>query len=850
MMTTSKVVVQRILAHHKSIKKKKKASVKRHDSEDGGKKSKKKKKHKVNRSHEKSLVNGDDDGAKRDKEKRRRIVCDKGNTTHKPEKKRSMLAKIAIKHGVQLTVRERMAEDFKNLTGGILPSRNRDYLVLYGENNLLSREVAEALVEQERFVRSLQDEKEEARLREGSSALIVPSTEPSHEIVSAGTLGETLDVTSKWGKNLDDVHHAEKVKHENLRQENLVRKLERKLVFAERKLLKAERGLAKEENCLQPAGQREALENITDEVIFMFCKFGLNMKAFLLLGRQGVYDSTVENIHLHWKYKELVKITIKAKTVEGVKKVAGKEDIKNENVDFEKFSFEEVFQQLKCSRDGLSGAEGKSILKLFGPNKLEEKKESKIRKFLECMWNPLSWVMEAASIMAIALANGNGRPPDWQEFVGIVCPLLNNSTISFWEENNAGNIAAAPMAGLDPKTKVLRDGKWSEQETYILVPGDIVSIKLGDIIPADARLVESDVLKVEKSALTGESLPATKGPGEEVFSGFTCEQEIAGMDVLCSDKIETLTLNKISVDKNLIEGFARGVEKEEVLLLAARASRTENQDAIDTAMVGMLADPEEARAGIREIHFFPFNPVEKKKALTYIDGNGDWHRLSKGAPEKILDLCNARTDLRKRVHSEIEEYAERGLRSLAFARQTVSEKTKESSGGPWEFVGEVPLFDPPRNDCADTIRRALDLGVNVKITGDQLAIAKETIRRLGMGSNMYPSCSLIGYENLADIPVEELIEKSDGAASVFPERKYEIVKKLQELKHICGMTGDGVNDAPVLKRADIGIAVSNATDAARVASGIIAILGNLKPENEEEELDERKIYRTTCKATS
>ncbi|KAG2310782.1 hypothetical protein Bca4012_025291 [Brassica carinata] len=615
------------------------------------------------------------------------------------------------------------------------------------------------------------------------------------------------------------------------------------------------------------------------------------------------------------------------------------EDIKNENVDLEKIPIEEVFQQLKCSRDGLSGAEGESRLQLFGPNKLEEKKESKILKFLGFMWNPLSWVMEAAAIMAIALANGDGRPPDWQDFVGIVCLLVINSTISFWEENNAGNAAAALMAGLAPKTKVLRDGKWSEQEASILVPGDIVSIKLGDIIPADARLLEGDALKVDQSALTGESLPATKGPGEEVFSGSTCKQgeieavviatgvhtffgkaahlvdstnqvghfqkvltaignfciisiavgivieiivmypiqrrkyrdgidnllvlliggipiamptvlsvtmaigshklseqgaitkrmtaieEMAGMDVLCSDKTGTLTLNKLSVDKNLIEVCARGVEKEEVLLFAARASRTENQDAIDAAMVGMLADPKEARAGIREIHFFPFNPVDKRTALTYIDGNGDWHRVSKGAPEQILDLCNARADLRKRVHSAIDKYAERGLRSLAVARQTVPEKTKESSGGPWEFVGVLPLFDPPRHDSADTIRRALDLGVNVKmITGDQLAIAKETGRRLGMGSNMYPSASLLGNhkdENLAAIPVEQLIEKADGFAGVFPEHKYEIVKKLQELKHICGMTGDGVNDAPALKRADIGIAVADATDAARGASDIV-----------------------------
>ncbi|GFY93558.1 H[+]-ATPase 8 [Actinidia rufa] len=515
-----------------------------------------------------------------------------------------------------------------------------------------------------------------------------------------------------------------------------------------------------------------------------------------------------------------------------------------------------------------------------------------------------------------------GKPPDWQDFVGIVVLLIINSTISFIEENNAGNAAAALMAGLAPKTKVLRDRKWGEQDAAILVPGDLISVKLGDIIPADARLLEGDPLKIDQSALTGESLPVTKHPGDEVFSDWTCKQgeieavviatgvhtffdkaahlvdstnqvghfqkvltaignfcicsialgmlieivvmypiqhrkyregidnllvlliggipiampavlsvtmaigshrlsqqgaitkrmtaieEMAGMDVLCSDKTGTLTLNKLTVDKNLIEVCILKViiitvwssqkiwKKDMVVLLAARASRVENQDAIDASIVGMVGDPKEARAGITEVHFLPFNPVDKRTAITYIDSAGNWHRSSKGAPEQITDLCDLKGDVRKRSHEIIDNFAERGLRSLGVARQTVPEKIKESTGGPWEFVGLLPLFDPPKHDNAETIRRALDLGVNAKmITGDQLAIGKET-----------------GHE---------LIEKADGFAGVFPKHKYEIVKKLQERKHICGMTGDGVNDAPALKKADIGIAVADATDAARSESDIV-----------------------------
>ncbi|KAH6759581.1 H[+]-ATPase 8 [Perilla frutescens var. hirtella] len=245
-----------------------------------------------------------------------------------------------------------------------------------------------------------------------------------------------------------------------------------------------------------------------------------------------------------------------------------------------------------------------------------------------------------------------------------------------------------------------------------------------------------------------------------------------------------------------------------------------------------------ARAGITEVHFLPFNPVQKRTAITYYDSDGNWHRCSKGAPEQMIELCELRGDELKKAQEIIDNFANRGLRSLGVARQTIPEKSKESDGSPWEFVGLLPLFDPPRHDSAETIKRALDLGVKVKmITGDQLAIGKETGRRLGMGTNMYPSSSLLGQSNdesIASIPIDHLIEKADG----FAGHKYEIVKKLQEMNHICGMTGDGVNDAPALKKADIGIAVADATDAARGASDIVLTEPGLSvishfPEDEE-----------------
>ncbi|KAJ0074747.1 hypothetical protein Patl1_33879 [Pistacia atlantica] len=257
---------------------------------------------------------------------------------------------------------------------------------------------------------------------------------------------------------------------------------------------------------------------------------------------------------------------------------------------------------------------------------------------------------------------------------------------------------------------------------------------------------------------------------------MTAIEEMAGMDVLCSDKTGTLTLNRLTVDRNLVEVFNKNMDKDMIVLLAARAARVENQDAIDAAIVNMLADPKEARANIREVHFLPFNPVDKRTAITYIDSDGKWYRASKGAPEQILNLCPERDEIAGKVHAIIDKFAERGLRSLGVALQEVPEKTKESPGGPWTFCGLLPLFDPPRHDSAETIRRALNLGVCVKmITGDQLAIAKETGRRLGMGTNMYPSSSLLGrdkHENEEHeaLPVDELIEKADGFAGVFPAK--------------------------------------------------------------------------------
>ncbi|KAI3880892.1 hypothetical protein MKX03_032717 [Papaver bracteatum] len=608
-----------------------------------------------------------------------------------------------------------------------------------------------------------------------------------------------------------------------------------------------------------------------------------------------------------------------------VEKEVEMEVILKESVDLQEMP---LLESLKCNRQGLYNEYAQQRLAIYDHNKLEEKKDSKVLRFLAFMWNPLSWVLEVAAIMALSLTYSPYSgviKKNWQDFVGIITLLLINATISFIEDNNARNAAFMSWHSrlghisigivinvlnfLCLFNKVLRDGRWNEEHATVLVPGDIILIKIGDIIPADVRLLDGGgPLKIDQSALTGECLPVTKNAGDIVFSGSTCQQGeieavviaagvltgignfcicsivacmvieifavsmqtrdysagignllvliiggipiamptvlsmtmsigshclsqqgvitkrlaaiegMAGMDVLCCDKTGTLTQNNLSVDKDLIEILMKDVNRDTVILMAALASRTDNQDAIDTAIVGMLDDLPEAPAEMEVVEFLPFNATDKRSTVTYIDKEGLMRRVSKGAPEQILDLAHDKSDIEHRVHAAMDKYAQAGFAALAVAIQ-------ESRGGPWKFVALLPLFVPPRVDSAETLRRALNIGINVLMTtDDHLEIAKETGRRLRMGTNMYPSSVLFvnNKDNaIAALPFDELIENADGFAGVFAEHKYEIVRRLQARKHICGLTGDGVNDAPALKKADIGIAVADATDAARSASDII-----------------------------
>ena len=584
--------------------------------------------------------------------------------------------------------------------------------------------------------------------------------------------------------------------------------------------------------------------------------------------------------------------------------------------DLKSLPLAEVEEKLGSSPDGLTQAEPQKRLTQYGPNEIEEKKTNPFLKFLTYFWGPIPWMIEAAVILS-ALAR------HWPDFFIILVLLLANAVVGFWEERSAGNAIAALKAKLAVKARVKRDGKWITPAARELVPGDVIRVRLGDIVPADARLLEGDPVEVDQSALTGESLPATRKPGEAVFSGSIIRQgeigalvyatgantyfgktaqlvqeahtvshfqkavlkignyliilavalvaviigvaifrgdpilttlqfalvltvaaipvamptvlsvtmavgarllakkkaivsrlvaieELAGVDVLCADKTGTLTQNKLTLGDPF---SVNGITGDQVILDAALASRADNKDTIDLAVLGGLKN-DHALKDYQVAHFQPFDPVHKRTEATVKGPDGKEFKVTKGAPQVILELSANAAAVKSAVDKAVDDFAARGFRALGVARA--------ETDGKWQLVGVLPLFDPPREDAKATIATALAMGVKVKmVTGDALAIAKETAKKLDMGTHILDAASLGDSKKQETSQVAESIEKADGFAQVFPEHKFHIVDVLQQRGHIVGMTGDGVNDAPALKKADCGIAVSGATDAARAAAAIV-----------------------------
>ncbi len=632
---------------------------------------------------------------------------------------------------------------------------------------------------------------------------------------------------------------------------------------------------------------------------------------------------------------------------------------------------------------GLTSEEAQELLKKYGYNEIKAKEETWLHRLFRRFWGPIPWMIEVAAILS-AIAHR------WEDFTIIMVLLFVNAFVDFYQESKALNAIAVLKKKLARNALVLRDGKWQEIPAREVVPGDIVKLKIGDIIPADAKLIGGgDFLLVDQSALTGESLPVSKKPGEDVYANAIVKQgemiaqvtatgvhtyfgktvglvakaereqkshfqkmvitvgdfliiitivmiaiillvgfhrhedpiellifslvltisaipvalpavltvtmavgamnlakrqaivsrlaaieEMAGMDILCSDKTGTLTQNRMSLsDPYVVEGH----DTDELMLYAALASKEENHDPIEKPIFDYV-DSHDLRKKLESWHgslkkFLPFDPVHKRTEGLY-EGQ-KCLVVTKGAPQVIIEQCDEKEFDKKAAYAQVESFAEKGFRTLGVAYRGCEEDI-------YHFVGLIPLFDPPRPDSKEAIAEAKAKGVEVKmVTGDNIAVAKYIAGLLGIGTNIrdirelkgesveeyiylskiltaalakkfHPDASDDEIQKIVDdvlkqvkrelynMPVPkgtvkkheseiiQAIEEANGFAQVFPEDKYFIVDELQKADHIVGMTGDGVNDAPALKKADTGIAVSGATDAARAAADIVLMAPGLR----------------------
>ena len=303
---------------------------------------------------------------------------------------------------------------------------------------------------------------------------------------------------------------------------------------------------------------------------------------------------------------------------------------------------------------------------------------------------------------------------------------------------------------------------------------------------------------------------------QAIVSKLVAIEELAGVDILCADKTGTLTQNKLTLGDPFCVG---NVSASDVILFGALASRADNDDNIDLAVLAGVKD-EKALQGYSVQHFEPFDPVHKRTEATIKAADGAAFKVSKGAPQVMLELAGSTGKVKAAVTKAVDDFAARGFRALGVARAEVD--------GKWQLAGVLPLFDPPREDAKATIATARKMGIEIKmVTGDALAIARETAKTLDMGVDILDGASLRDSKHDETDAMARSIEQADGFAQVFPEHKFHIVDTLQKHGHIVGMTGDGVNDAPALKKADCGFAVSGATDAARAAASIVLMTAGL-----------------------
>ena len=587
-----------------------------------------------------------------------------------------------------------------------------------------------------------------------------------------------------------------------------------------------------------------------------------------------------------------------------------------------KISTSKLMDKLSSDFKGLSHDDAKERLE-YGINEITKDEQSHLKKFLSYFWGPIPWMIEFALILSLLIQH-------WPEFSIILLLLLINGFVGFFQEDRADNAIEVLKEKLAYNARVLRGGKWEKIPSKYVVPGDIVKVHLGDIVPADIKLIEGDYITADESSLTGESLPVDKKTGDIIYSGSTIQkgqmdgivfatgmntyfgraaglvsevrpkshlqkavitigdylivldlimvalifiaglirhesffdilgfalvltiasipvaqpavlsvtltvgamamakkkaivskltaiEEMAGMDVLFSDKTGTLTKNEISIAE--IETYNEFTE-DEVLFYAGLASLRVEQDPLDKAIIDKIDSLKTFSLQIKDfktIKFNPFDPIRKSTESLIQYKNDDQFRVSKGAPQVILSLLDGDEFLKSKIERNVDYFALKGYRSIGVAKTDKNNK--------WQFMGLVALYDPPKKSSKQTIKDARSMGIDVKmVTGDHIAIAKQIAKELDLSINiMLPKSFLDLPENEA----AKVVEDASGFAEVFPEHKYRILELMQNKGKIVGMTGDGVNDAPALKKADAGIALYQATDAAKSAADIVLTIPGL-----------------------
>lgn len=599
--------------------------------------------------------------------------------------------------------------------------------------------------------------------------------------------------------------------------------------------------------------------------------------------------------------------------------------------EYKKMPSEDIIKYLETTVDGLSEDEADKRIKYFGYNEIEERKKKTLLNFFKRYWGPMPWLLELAIVLNVILKHYTES--------GVIFLLLTiNAVIGYMQSQNSQKAVEMLKNKLEIKAKVLRDSKWIFKKAKDIVPGDIINIKLGDLVPADVSIISGEI-SADESALTGESMPKNLHQSDIIYSssivkrgeakcvvvntgantyfGKTVElvkiakpkskqeelmisivkymmylgiaasiivsiyayylhkdimfiisfivvfligaipvalpavltivqavgalelskkgvlvtrldsiEDAASIDIFCFDKTGTITQNKLSVID--IKAFGK-YNKDDVIKMAALASKEEGMDAIDLSIINYSKSMEVNFDEYEQISYTPFNPANKKTEAI-VKSNGTNFKIIKGAAQTIVDLCMEIDKITlDKVNKAIKGFSQKGSRTIAVA---ISEEDHI------KLVGLLAIADPPRTDSKNMIAEIKKLGIStIMLTGDSIAIAKEIAEQVGIGNRIIRASDLEGLSHEKQM---SQIKENNGFAEVYPEDKFKIVKLLQHSGHMVGMTGDGVNDSPALKQAELGTAVSEATDVAKASASIVLTKPGLS-----EIIDTVKISRKT-----